>query len=114
MEIKPCPFCGSNKVKVVHDLVIPDMLYYSFAECVSDDCCKAPAAYWFSDKDEAESAAIDAWNQRFEQNPSEADRWLKEATEQRARADIAEAQRDELSEALEQAKRMLAYAGKIQ
>ena len=113
MEIKPCPFCGSVEFNVVHDLVMPDMIYYSFVECKTDDCCRGPAAYWFTDKAEAELAAIDAYNSRIEQ-PSEADRWLKEATDQRARAELAEMQRDELSEALEQAKRMLAYAGKLQ
>lgn len=43
---------------------------------------------------------------------SEADRWLKEATEQRARAELAEMQRDELAQALDAAKRMMIYAGK--
>lgn len=55
--------------------------------------------------------AIDVWNARHEASPSEADRWLKEATEQRDRADKAEAERDELKSSLEQAKRMLSYSG---
>ena len=58
--------------------------------------------------------AADVMNQRHESNPSEADRWLKEATEQRARADLAEAQRDELAEYLEAIKRGMAYGGVIQ
>lgn len=45
---------------------------------------------------------------------SEADRWLKEATEQRDRADKAEAERDELKESLAQATHMMKYAGKMQ
>lgn len=99
--------------------------------------------------------AIDVWNARHETNPSEADRWLNEAIEQRARADKSEEmvaflkeqlarvanfncdwdmlkacqeswrelaaehnklkkEYDQLTEALEQAKRMLDYAGKLQ
>lgn len=66
MKIKPCPFCGSTDFKVVHDLITPDMIYYSFIECQTDDCCRGPAAYWFDSKEEAEIAAIDAYNKRFE------------------------------------------------
>lgn len=58
--------------------------------------------------------AIDVWNARHEASPSEADRWLKEATEQRDRADKAEAERDELKNSLAQAMRMMEYAGKMQ
>lgn len=101
MEIKPCPFCGCpGKVEASWD---PHRVFF---ECTGCDCRTAPFK-------KGEDAA-DAWNQRFEQNPTEADRWLKEATEQRDRADRAEAERDELKESLAQATRMMKYAGKMQ
>lgn len=103
MEIKPCPFCGGESKVYRRGSAI--LRWY--AMCVT--CSASSDEDYWSPED-----AADAWNQRYEQKPSEADRWLKEATEQRARADLAEMQRDELSEALNQARRMLAYAGKLQ
>lgn len=101
MEIKPCPFCGSiGKIEASWD---PHRVFF---ECTG---CDAKTGFFRKGED-----AADAWNQRFEQNPSEADRWLKEATEQRARADLAEAQRDELAGYLEAIKRGMAYGGVIQ
>lgn len=103
MEIKPCPFCG-GKIEV-YQRGVAIVRYY--AKCTL--CSVQTEDNYMRPED-----AADVVNQRHESSPSEADRWLKEATEQRARADLAEAQRDELSEALEQAKRMLAYAGRLQ
>lgn len=103
MEIKPCPFCG-GKSEVYRRGSAIIRWYAMCTSCgasTDEDFCRIEDAF-------------DAWNQRFEQNPSEADRWLSEATEQRARADLLQMQVDELSEALSQARRMLAYAGKLQ
>jgi len=103
MEIKPCAHCGGLAyAQEVRDEELASLPFRIICGC-------GIATLNYGDKD----IAIDIWNSRVEQ-PSEADRWLKEATEQRARADLAEMQRDELSEALEQAKRMLAYSGKLQ
>lgn len=104
MEIKPCAHCGG----VAYAQEVRDEDLASFPFRVVCGCGVATLNY--SDKD----IVIDIWNSRVEPNPSEADRWLKEAAEQRARAELAEMQRDELSEALNQARRMLAYAGKLQ
>lgn len=113
MEIKLCPFCGSSAEIGDHRLMFS-------VDCLT---CKAGVlGVRAPEPDEQESecdeywnfikaTAIDAWNSRVEQNPSEADRWLAEATEQRARADLAEMQRDELAVALEQAKKILIYKG---
>ena len=103
MEIKQCPFCGGKSEVYRRGSAIVRW----YAMCTS---CNS-----LSDEDYmcAEDAA-DAWNQRYELNPSEADRWLNEAIEQRARADLLQMQNDQLNEALEQAKRIMAYAGKLQ
>lgn len=101
MEIKPCPCCGSGAMLWNKDRKI---LSY-FVQCDACGLKTEPRA--------RKESAIDIWNSRVEQ-PSEADRWLKEATEQRARADLLEMQRDEFAEALEQAKKMLALAGRLQ
>lgn len=103
MEIKQCPFCG-GEAKVYRR---GSAILRWYAMCIS--CSASSGEDYWSPED-----AADAWNQRFEQNPSEADRWLKEATEQRDRADKAEAERDELKNSLAQAIRMMEYAGKMQ
>lgn len=110
MEIKPCPFCG-GEAKVYRR---GSAILRWYAMCVS--CSASSDEDYLSPED-----AADAWNQRFEQNPSEADKWLKEAEYQRTRADLLAMQRDQLNEtiaeydeALQQARRMLSYAGKLQ
>lgn len=142
MEIKKCLHCG----------------YKAFAKNIHQGCdggivyCNCGIK---TDIFPTISEAIDVWNARHEDKPSEADRWLKEAIEQRARADKSEEmvaflkeqlarvanfncdwdmlkacqeswrelaaehnklkkEYDQLTEALEQAKRMLDYAGKLQ
>ena len=102
MEIKPCPFCG-EQVFCSEGYKKP---FTYFVRCLT---CGIQ-----TDRQDKKEDAIDVWNARHETNPSEADRWFKEATEQRARADLLQMQVDELSEALNQARRMLAYAGKLQ
>lgn len=103
MEIKLCPFCGGTSEVYRRGSAI--LRWY--AMCSS--CSASSDEDYCSPED-----AADAWNQRFEDNPSEADRWLKEATEQRDRAELLQMQVDELSEALNQARRIMAYAGKLQ
>ena len=110
MEIKPCPFCG-GKIEVRQR---GTAIVRYFAKCVL--CSIETEANYMRPED-----AADVVNQRFEQNPSEADKWLKEAEYQRTRADLLTMQRDQLTEtiaeydeALQQARRMLAYAGKLQ
>ncbi|UGC97775.1 Lar-like restriction alleviation protein [Pantoea phage PdC23] len=103
MEIKPCPFCG-GKIEVYQRGVAIVRYYAKCTLCsvqTEDNCMRC-------------EDAADVVNQRHESSPSEADRWLKEATEQRARAELAEAQRDELAQALEAIKRGLVYGGVIQ
>lgn len=109
MEIKNCAHCGGDAHIGEVDGSFHDMggmTYWHYVEC---SVCECRTGYEMS-----EEIAIDVWNARYEANPSEADRWLKEATEQRARAELLQMQVDELSDALNQARRMLAYAGKLQ
>jgi len=104
MEIKPCAHCGGKAfTQEVRDDELADFPFRVTCGC-------GISTLNTSDKD----SAIDIWNSRVEPNPSEADRWFEIAIAAQARADLAEMQRDELSEALEQAKRMLAYSGKLQ
>jgi hypothetical protein len=101
MEIKKCLHCG----------------YKAFAKIIHQGCdggivyCNCGVK---TDIFPTLSEAIDVWNAQIESNPSEADRWFNEATEQRARADLLQMQVDELSEAMNQARRIMAYAGKLQ
>lgn len=103
MEIKPCPFCG-GKIEVLQR---GTAIVRYFAKCVL--CSIETEANYMRPED-----AADVVNQRFERDPSEADKWLKEAEYQRTRADLMTMQRDEFAEALQQARRMLDYAGKMQ
>lgn len=104
MEIKLCAHCGEEAiVQEVRDNSLKEYPFRIFCGCGMTTC-----------NYRVKEIAVDVWNSRVEQSPSEADRWLAEATEQRARADLAEMQRDELAVALEQAKKNLVYAGKMQ
>lgn len=141
MEIKNCAHCGGEPQQID----ARDGSYFIH--------CKACGVQtnWTHLKGDA----VDAWNSRIEQDSATIDRWFKEATEQRARADKSEEmvaflkeqlarvanfncdwdmlkacqeswrelasehnklkkECDELTEALEHAKRMLDYAGKMQ
>lgn len=103
MEIKNCAHCGGSAQH--QQAWLPTSLheYIQCEQCgIRTGNCDSP------------QEAADIWNSRHEQNPSEADRWLNEATEQRARAELLQIQVDELSEALNQARRIMAYAGKLQ
>ena len=102
MEIKNCAHCGGGAMLWRRGRVNDAFL-------IRCTVCEI-RTHDYQDK----VSAIDVWNGRFEQNPSEADRWLKEATEQRDRADKAEAERDDLKNSLAQAIRMMEYAGKMQ
>lgn len=144
MQIKKCEHCGGS---AQHQQAWLPTSMHEYIQC--EQCgmrtgnCDSP------------QEAADIWNGRYEQNPSEADRWLNEAIGQRARADKSEEmvaflkeqlarvanfncdwdmlkacqeswrelaaehnklkkEYDQLTEALEQAKRMLDYAGKLQ
>lgn len=102
MEIKNCAHCGGEAMLWNRNAA-------KYGCCVRCTICEVR-----TDNYEHKETAIDVWNGRYESEPSEADRWLNEATEQRARANLLQIQVDELSEALKQARRMLAYAGKLQ
>lgn len=109
MEIKNCAHCGG-------EAMIWRRGRANNAFLVRCTICEV-RTHDYEDK----ASAIDVWNGRFEQNPSEADKWLKEAEYQRTRADLLTMQRDQLTEALaeyddalQQARRMLEYAGKLQ
>ena len=101
--LKPCGNCGGN---AEHDQKWLPTHIEEFVRCTScgmrTEGCNDP------------SLAADIWNSRIEQDSATIDRWFKEATEQRARAELAEMQRDELAEALQCAKRAMAYGGLLQ
>lgn len=101
MKIKPCPFCGGESLVYSHGSAIVRF----FAKC---SVCQV-----HTDTEMGPEQAADVWNSRVEK-PSEADKWLAEATAQRDRADILQLTCDELAQALGQARRMLAYSGKLQ
>ena len=116
MAMKPCPFCGGTPhIASEYEDYSESGGKFFWVRCGS---CRAQSAKKYAaqgnDCPNFYAEVRDEWNQRFEQNPSEADRWLKEASEQRDRADKAEAERDELKESLAQATRMMKYAGKLQ
>lgn len=116
MTMKPCPFCGGAP-HIVSEYEPYSESGGKFYRVRCGSCRAQSAAKYASQGNDCPifyAEVRDEWNQRHEENPAEADRWLKEATEQRDRADKAEAERDELSEALSQARRMLAYAGRLQ
>lgn len=104
MEIKNCAHCGDQAyLQEFVDEQLQGNPFRVLCRCGMTTCN-------YSLKEDA----VDVWNTRHELNPSEADLWLKEATEQRDRADKAETEKEDLSEALSQARRMLDYAGKLQ
>jgi hypothetical protein len=116
MEKKSCPFCGGKPhIASEYEPYSESGGKFYWVRCGS---CRSQSAKKYAshgnDCHNLYAEVWDEWNQRFEQNPSEADRWLNEATEQRARADLLQMQVDELSEALNQARRIMAYAGKLQ
>lgn len=109
MEIKNCAHCGGEAMIWRRGRVNDAFL-------VRCTVCEI-RTHDYQDK----ASAIDVWNGRFEHNPSEADKWLKEAEYQRIRADLLAKQIDLLTkriaehdEVWQQARRMLAYAGKLQ
>lgn len=101
MEIKNCAHCGGEAMLWNRDRAA----YQYLVRCT---ICRVRTDYY-----REKESCIDTWNSREEQL-SEADRWFNEATEQLARADMLQMQVDELSEALNQARRIMAYAGKLQ
>lgn len=92
MEIKPCPFCaGVPHIRSEYEAYSESGGKFYHVRCGScraetggkyaakgDDCQNFYAELW------------DEWNQRSEISPSEADKWLAEATAQRDRADKAD------------------------
>lgn len=55
-DLKPCPFCGSNKCNVI------EQTYYNLSPTYGAKCwnCKAESWLFFDTKEEA----IEAWNRR--------------------------------------------------
>lgn len=116
MEIKPCPFCGGTPhIRSEYEEYSESGGKFYHVRCGScraetggkyaakgDDCPNFYAEIWYE------------WNQRSELSPSEADKWLAEATAQRDRADNLQLACDELAKSLSQARRILAYSGKLQ
>lgn len=115
MEIKPCPFCGGESEVYTKGVAI--VRYY--AKC---SVCQVQ-----TDDEMGPEQAADVWNSRVE-HPSEADKWLAEATNQREIAESLEEklekatakctglikQCDDLQKAVQQMRRMLTYSGKLQ
>lgn len=102
MEIKNCAHCGGRSLIWKRDRAVNSYAVQCETCGIKTEPCTS------------RSLSIDAWNCRVEQDGATIDRWFNEATEQRARAELLQMQVDELSEALNQARRMLAYAGKMQ
>lgn len=116
MEIKPCPFCGGKPhIASEYEPYSESGGKFYWVRCGS---CRAQSAKKYAaqgnDCPVFYSEVWDEWNQRIEQDSATIDKWFKEAEAQRDRADLAEAQRDELAEALQAAKRAMAYGGLLQ
>lgn len=104
MEIKNCAHCG-NEAYLVE---VKDENLQSYPFRVECSCGISTCNF------RVKEIAVDIWNGRVEQDGATIDRWFNEATEQRARAELLQMQVDELSEALNHARRIMAYAGKLQ
>ncbi|WP_340619015.1 Lar family restriction alleviation protein [Xenorhabdus entomophaga] len=64
-KLKPCPFCGGTDLEFTHDVMMPDEWYAGWINCCNERCeVKGPDVSWFDSANEAETAAIQAWNQR--------------------------------------------------
>lgn len=66
IKLKPCPFCGSDKVKIRHGD------YGVFAEC--QGCGNRSVTVELSSDYTAKTVAIIAWNRR----PSRKSHWMRE------------------------------------
>lgn len=66
-DLKPCPFCGGNDLSVhTHD-VQPDNYHGGYVTCIDCDAQGADAISlngWLATTEEAEVAAVAAWNRR--------------------------------------------------
>ncbi|WP_431768955.1 Lar family restriction alleviation protein [Xenorhabdus khoisanae] len=63
MKIKPCPFCGSNDLCPDYEDRGLSIEYSSWIVC-GKCSSNGPCSKWENSYTEAESAAIQAWNQR--------------------------------------------------
>ena len=70
--LKPCPFCGSEAVRVDTYDVQPDDYYGGTVKCSNCDAEGADAISldgWLASKDDAEASARVAWNTRATPDP---------------------------------------------
>ncbi|WP_416778312.1 Lar family restriction alleviation protein [Xenorhabdus budapestensis] len=63
VEIKPCPFCGSDILGDDHRFDFDDKNYIAWVDCYSCDA-RGPEIGWFDDVGEAHTEAIKLWNKR--------------------------------------------------
>ena len=62
MVMLPCPFCGSDNVKVYHDDIDGWIAHVSCHDC--DDMQGPTSKFKYDDRDEAAKDAINQWNRR--------------------------------------------------
>lgn len=60
-ELKPCPFCQSQALRMPSSDVQPDGIWQCHVECGSCEA-RGPNAFWYENDEEAEKAAIASWN----------------------------------------------------
>ena len=58
IKLKPCPFCGSNKIRLTEEPIILTPGFWYSVECGNSDC-RANIGKWGLKK-----CATDAWNER--------------------------------------------------
>ena len=64
MEIKKCPFCGSNAHISISDCEMGRRRYMAYAECDNVDCEAMVDTELFESEDEARQTVIKMWNRR--------------------------------------------------
>ena len=65
-ELKPCPFCGSDKIIMCIDLWGPQWM----SHLMCDSCCATKGSDVFPTQDESELATISEWNRRTNEGES--------------------------------------------
>ena len=61
-ELKPCPFCGSEKLVILEEVAYGNILNYAVCCDFDHGGCGATSGYRISEKE-----AIEAWNRRVDE-----------------------------------------------
>jgi Lar family restriction alleviation protein len=66
-ELKPCPFCGSEKLRCSEvEACGPDNTWTARLTCAECDADGPPSEDWHDTRDQAVDAAFVAWNRRVQ------------------------------------------------